>query len=239
MKEINFYQFLSNYLADVVHDIQNYTITIALGKESLWSLIKNYVTDEEDQNNIQNFLRIIENSNNKINDIAYLINAIRVFFEGDVHLHRETIQCTSVARDIINRLNYKFSPSKYDVIFEPGQIDSEETLMDKESFKYLLTIMIKILKMERPGHTMLLTMEKDKSHFQMELCIKDDITHYKREIFQNASDATGIEKETHEFFLKAIHFFVIDKIANYYNGAFFISKTDTYCNGLKISLNFS
>ena len=118
MEENNFNKLLANYLADVVHDIQNYTITIALGKESLWSLIKNYIHKADDQNNIQNFLRIIENSNNKINDIAYLINAVRVFFEGKVNLHNETINFIELAKEVINKLNYKFSPSKYEPMFD-------------------------------------------------------------------------------------------------------------------------
>ncbi|MBN1522514.1 MAG: hypothetical protein JW928_08275 [Candidatus Aureabacteria bacterium] len=236
MEKKTFNKFLADYFADVVHDVQNYTITIALGKESLWSLIRNYIPSENDQNNIQNFLRIIENSNNKINDIAYLINAVRVFFEGKINIHNENVEFIELTEDVINKLNYKFSPSKYNVALKIGQTDSKNIFVDKESLRYLITMLIKILKAEKHGLPMILAVEKKQNDFVLELFTDGESKAYASEKFSNVIADFQTEKATDEDFLKFIHFFVINTIAEQYNGKFFVSKSGESYNGFKLCL---
>ena len=231
MELTDFNRFLANYFADVVHDIQNYTITIALGQESLWNLILNSGVKGEDAKNINNFLRIIENSNNKINDTAYLINAIRIFYEGKVVVHNEPFEYMEVVNEVIEKINYKFSPNKVNIKlkFECG--GKKEINMDKESLKYVLTMLVKIMKNEVCGAPLAVEIECGE-FFSIKVYKDGTECNYKENKPVNDISLFPDKLDENEF-MKRIHFFVIYTIADYYKGKFLLSENNGL-NGIKV-----
>ncbi|MCK5708150.1 MAG: hypothetical protein KAI43_10905 [Candidatus Aureabacteria bacterium] len=237
MKEKDFKQFLANYLADIVHDLQNYTITIALGKESLWQIMEKYVNNEDDKKNVQNFLRIIGNSNTRIDDIAYFINALRIFFEGKANLHDEELNVAQQTKEVIDQLTYKYAQMKYNIILDSENIDSEEVFLDKDSLRYLLTIFIKILKTDHPDFPIMVKINKKEQHLELELFLKSAETRFLQESFSNDHNSFPDDKLSEEFFVKFIHFFVADTITRSYNGNFAVSRSGNSYNGFKFIFN--
>ena len=237
MMKKDFNDSLSSYLADVVHDIQNYTITIALGKESLQSLCSKHVEDEEDKKNTANFLRIIENSNDKIDDSSYFINAVRVFFSGKINLYDETQNVVSLGKELAEKLTHKYSQMQYDIRFSADEMDCEEIIADKDGIKYIMTILIKILKIEHPDQPIMMKLSKDKQKFQIEIFVEKEERNYVKGSFSNDPADFQENSSDETAFLKFIHFFALQVIAVHYKGDFSLSGKENRYNGFKIRFN--
>ena len=99
-------------------------------------------------------------------------------------------------------------------------------------------MLIKILKMEKQGSLMTLTAAESGNHFEMEFVTNGENLNYVKESFPNSPEDFHAGDNPDDYFIKYIHFFVIDTIAKKYNGEFLISAQDNICNGFKITMNF-
>jgi hypothetical protein len=239
MDDKNFFLRFGSYLSDIVHDIQNYTFTISMSSDSMGGYLKTSGKAPEDENNLRNFLRIIQNSNTRINDLAYFINAARIFFESRINFHDQKFNFLETTEEIIGNFKYKFAQINREVSFERGSITSEEITFDKEILKYLETILVKILFGEHTGHPIIVRIDNGEAGFVLDFFLKDTPLELKKETFSNSPDDFRSTDGSDAAFMKFIHFYVVSKVAQTYHGEFLASQKGKTYNGFKILLKLN